>query len=158
MPAPSPEPAGTTICVSSYFYMNVLMLRYMCRKLIYVCPHTTICLSSYHYMCVLIPLYVCPYTTISLSSCYYMCVLVLLYGCPHTTTSVSTYYSMYVCGDRSCLEHGACGKYGAPAPLAQHRRSRLHVHFPSANSVRGLQPLVHEALRYWYILGPVRQL
>ena len=59
--------------------------------LLYVCPHTTICVSAYydmcvlmllcvcHYatMCVLILLCVCPHTTMSVSLCYCVCVLML---------------------------------------------------------------------------------
>ncbi len=64
--------------VSSYYYM---------------CPHTTICVSSsyyicvlillysYYYICVLIQLHMCPHTRIGVSS-YYSCVLILLYMCP----------------------------------------------------------------------------
>jgi hypothetical protein len=36
--------------------------------LLYMCPHTTMCVSSYYYMCVLILLYVCPHTTDALVS------------------------------------------------------------------------------------------
>ncbi len=55
--------------VSSYCYICVVILLYMC-------PHTTIYVSSYHYICVVILLYVssyyyvCPHT---------ICVLILLY-------------------------------------------------------------------------------
>jgi len=78
-PAPIPPLAympTTTIYVSSYSYICVLILSYMC-------PHTTICVSSYYYMCVLILLYVCPHTNIYLSLYHYMCVLILVYV-PHT--------------------------------------------------------------------------
>ena len=59
----------TAIYVSSYYYICVLILLYMC-------PHTTIC--------VLILPYMCPHTTIYVSSYYYICVLILLH--------VSSYY------------------------------------------------------------------
>jgi hypothetical protein len=39
----------------------------------------TIYVSSYYYMCVLILLYMCPHTTIYVSSYYYIRVLILLY-------------------------------------------------------------------------------
>ena len=51
----------TTIYVSSYYYVRVLIL-------VYMCPHTTICVSSYYYICVLILLFVCPHTSIYVSS------------------------------------------------------------------------------------------
>ena len=57
-------------------------------RLLHVCPHTTICVSSYYYICVLILLYMCPHTAIYVSSYYYMssydyiCVIILLYMCP----------------------------------------------------------------------------
>ncbi len=54
--------AHTTICVSSCYYICVLML--LCVLiLLHVCPHTTLCVSSYYY--------VCPHTTV--------CFLILLY-------------------------------------------------------------------------------
>jgi hypothetical protein len=94
----------TAIYVSSYCYICVLILRYMCphtatRVLIlypYVSSysHATRCLA----ICVLIPLYMCPNTAIYVSSysratrrlAIYVspypciCVLILLYTCPHT--------------------------------------------------------------------------
>jgi len=48
-------------------------------------PHSTLYVSSYYYICVLILLYMRPHTTIYVSSFYYICVLILLYMCPHTT-------------------------------------------------------------------------
>jgi hypothetical protein len=102
----------TTIYVSSYCYICVLILLYghtyssirthMCKCgnillhicvliLLYMCPHTTIC--------VLIQLYLCPHTTIYLSSYYYIFVLILLYICPHTTIYLSSYY--YTCVNTS---------------------------------------------------------
>ncbi len=72
-----------------------------------MCPHTTVCVSSYFCMCVLILLYVCQHTCMLLYLCLHtaiytqvcqfveandwaeiqataMCVLILLYICPHT--------------------------------------------------------------------------
>ncbi len=60
------------IHVSSYCYMCVLTLLYMC-------PHTAIHVSSYCDMCVLILLHVCPHTAVYVSSYCYICVLILLY-------------------------------------------------------------------------------
>jgi hypothetical protein len=63
------------VCVlilSSYYYICVLILLYMC-------PHTAIYVSSYYYICVLILLYMCPHTAIYMSSYCYICVLILLY-------------------------------------------------------------------------------
>ena len=39
--------------------------------------------SSYYYICVLILLYMCPHTTIYVSSYYYISVLILLYVSAH---------------------------------------------------------------------------
>ncbi len=64
--------------VSSYCYICVLILLYMC-------PHTA--------MCVLILLYVSSYCYI-VSSYYYVCVLILLYICPHTAIYVSSLLHM----------------------------------------------------------------
>jgi hypothetical protein len=75
--------------------------------LLYVCTHTTIYVSSYSYICVLILLYMCPhsiciyvssYSTTYVSS-FDICVLVLhvssyYYMCPHTTTYVPSYYKI----------------------------------------------------------------
>jgi hypothetical protein len=55
----------TTVCVSSYCYIRVLILLYV---------------SSYCYVCVLILLCMCPHTA--------LCVLILPYMCPHTTMCV----------------------------------------------------------------------
>ena len=75
--------------VSSYYYICVLILLYMC-------PHTTICVSSYYYICVLILLHVSSfYYVSSYSSYYYMCVLILLCISPHTTIYLSSFY--YIC-------------------------------------------------------------
>jgi hypothetical protein len=68
--------------VSSYCYICVLILLYMC-------PHTTIYVSSYYFICVLILPYVCPHTAYVSSYCY-IYVLILLYVCPHTAY-VSSY-------------------------------------------------------------------
>jgi hypothetical protein len=70
----------TTIYVSSYYYICVLILLYMCP---HMCPHTTIYVSSYYYMC--------PRTTKQAGPVdlptneNYICVLILLYMCPRTT-------------------------------------------------------------------------
>ena len=58
--------------VSSYRYVCVLILLYMC-------PHPAIYLSSYCYISVLIPLYMCPHTAMAMhvSSYCYVCVLIL---------------------------------------------------------------------------------
>jgi hypothetical protein len=61
-----------------------------------MCPRATICVSSYYYICILVLLYMCPRTTIYVSSYYYTCVLVLLYMCPRTTIHVSSYYYICV--------------------------------------------------------------
>ena len=60
----------------------------------HMCPHTTMYVSSYYYMCVLIPLLMCPHTTMYYvclhTTIYYVCVFILLcttmyYVCLHTT-------------------------------------------------------------------------
>jgi hypothetical protein len=93
-----PSAAGprTAIYLSSYCYISVLIL-------LYICPHTTIYLFSYYYYCtsvripppaltplpqVLILLYICPHTT---SYCY-ISVLVLLCICSHAAIYLSAYY------------------------------------------------------------------
>ncbi len=82
------EPSGKssirphTIFVSSYYYICVLILLYMC-------PHATIFVSSYSYGCVLILLRMCPHTPTDVSSYSYGCVLILLRMCPHTGVSAS---------------------------------------------------------------------
>jgi hypothetical protein len=73
---------STTVSVSSYCYICVLILPYMC-------PHTVIC--------VLILLYMCPRAAIDVSSYYYMCVLTLLYMCPHTYCYTCVLILLYVC-------------------------------------------------------------
>jgi hypothetical protein len=87
----------STIYVSSYYYICVLILLYMC-------PHTTIYVSSYSLLCteflgfivqqtfklnffnvrILVLLYMCPHTAIHVSLTCYVRVLILLYICPHT--------------------------------------------------------------------------
>ena len=105
----------TSIYVSSYLHMCVLIPLYMCPHTS-MCRHTSICVfiplymvSSYRhvssYLCVFIPyvytcphtsiyvssyLYMCPHTSICVSSFLYICVLIPLYMCPHTTTPVHT--------------------------------------------------------------------
>ncbi len=56
----------TSIYVSSYYYICVLILRYMCPQLLYMCPARR---AHHSRRTVLILLYV--------SSCYYICVLTL---------------------------------------------------------------------------------
>jgi hypothetical protein len=57
-----------------------------------MCPHSTIYVSSYYYVCVLMLLHMRPNTTKYESSCYcvltLLCVLMLLYMLPHTTTDL----------------------------------------------------------------------
>jgi hypothetical protein len=68
----------TTIYVSSYYsyahrgqaLFKPLYIQHICVILLHV--------SSYYYICVLILLYMCPHTTIYVSSYYYICVLILL--------------------------------------------------------------------------------
>ncbi len=116
----------TSICVSSYYYICVLMLLYMC-------PHTSICVSSYYYIRVspnitishtyishtymrthIYPVYACPHTTIFVSrptslprGWVYMCPHIVYvsscYMCPHTaiyvsfgSTYVSSFHHIYV--------------------------------------------------------------
>ena len=97
----------TTICVSSYYYMCVLILLYVCRRSrVLHClhavasytnvqqrPHKSLSTSSsfaciymsvYCYICVLILLHVC-----------YICVLIL-HICVGILLYVSSYYCMYV--------------------------------------------------------------
>ncbi len=89
--------------VSSYYYICVLILLYMC-------PHTAdVCWRLLTYEGVSGALQVCPHTTIYVSSYCYICVLILLCMCPHTAdvcwcmltyadvcvAGVSSYY--YVC-------------------------------------------------------------
>jgi hypothetical protein len=87
----------TSICVSSYLYICVLIPLYMCshttiylssyyytshrlsQAFRYICPHTSIYLPSYLYMCVLIPLYMSPHTSLYMSAYFYICVLTPLY-------------------------------------------------------------------------------
>jgi hypothetical protein len=77
----------TTIYVSSYYYICVLILPKCVLILLYVClhttmcPHTAICVSSYY--CVPTYYYMCILTLI--------CVLILLYMCPHILLYVSSY-------------------------------------------------------------------
>jgi hypothetical protein len=106
------------IYVSSYYYICVLILVYMCphtciyvsasHTCIYMCQELLIYVSGATDTCVLILLYISPHTTIyvsgatDVSSYYYICllillyvsratdicVLILLYMCPHTTIYV----------------------------------------------------------------------
>ncbi len=103
-------PRSWDIYVSSYYYICVLILLYMCPLILHMCPHNTKYVSSYYYMCphtttcVLIPcllalgIYMCYVSAYHPSSLLgYICVLILLlYMCPHTTICVSSYYCVSV--------------------------------------------------------------
>ncbi len=86
--------------VSSYCYICVLILLYMC-------PHTAMYVSSYCYVCVLILLYICVlmplcWTLTFLSRCLTalsICVLIPLYMCPHISLR-DAYLSQPLFGDR----------------------------------------------------------
>ena len=81
----------TTTCVSSYYYVSLLLV---------FCPHTTTCVlillhvSSYYYICVLVllPLFCRQLIHADLPFLLYMCP----HMCPHTTTYVSSYYYIRV--------------------------------------------------------------
>ena len=106
----------TTMRVSSYYCMCVLILLYMHLRgralgmqviqripaTVYMCLHTTMYGSSYYCMCPHTaiyagdagnPTYSC--YCICVSSYYYVCVLILRYMCPHTTICVSLYYYIF---------------------------------------------------------------
>jgi hypothetical protein len=74
----------TSIYVSSYYYVRVLILLCMC-------PHTILCVLillyvlSYYYICVLILLYLCPHTPICVLICY-ICVLIMLCVCQYVSS------------------------------------------------------------------------
>jgi L-asparagine transporter-like permease len=53
---------SSTIYVSSYYCMCILILCLCVLVLLYMCPHTTVYVSSYFCICVLILLYLCPHT------------------------------------------------------------------------------------------------
>ncbi len=87
----------TTVYVSSYYYIYVLILLYMC-------PHAPICVRML--LCVLILLYMCHHTPIYMFAYYYICVRILLHKhlpysfcaiCMHIyiPICVSAYY--YIC-------------------------------------------------------------
>jgi hypothetical protein len=84
----------------------------------YMCPHTTIYVSSYYCICVLIRTSLSapegPHsdqTTVYVSSYYYICVLILQYVssyycmCPHTTIYVS------LCPHQDSLERSRFGRF-----------------------------------------------
>jgi hypothetical protein len=82
----------SSIYVSSYYYICVLILLYMC-------PHTTIYVSSYYYICMKIHqrriyYYICVLILLYMCRYYISSALVLLYMCPHTTiyTQISLLY------------------------------------------------------------------
>jgi hypothetical protein len=60
------------ICVLILLYMCPHAAQYV-LILLYMCPHATICVSSYYYVCVLMLLYMCPHTSLCVSSYYYIC-------------------------------------------------------------------------------------
>ena len=74
-----------TTYVSSYYYVFVLRLLYMCPHttifvliLLYMCPHTAIYAGDAGdatYSCY----YICVLRLLNVSVCYYICVLELLY-------------------------------------------------------------------------------
>ena len=79
--------------MTSYYYVCVLVLLYMCphrarRAPVRRPPHTTTCVSSY--CCV------CPHTTICMSSYYYICVILLLCVSAHDDMCVLI-LPRYVC-------------------------------------------------------------
>ena len=108
--------------VSSYYYICVLILLYMC-------PHTIIYMCSSYYICVLIndsigfnvpfaevvlaPLCIAcppdttfPFLFLFFASCYYVYVLILRYMCPHTPICVFILlclcpHATYMCLDTS---------------------------------------------------------
>ena len=94
--------------VSSYYYVCVLILLYMCLRTTFPCPrwrltrtHTSVCVSSYILLhvallppcrftttCVLIPLCMCPHTAFPSAiggACRELAVASRLHMCPHTT-------------------------------------------------------------------------
>jgi hypothetical protein len=86
---------STSVYVSAYHYICVLML-------LYACPHTTMYVSSYYYVCVLMLLYVSSYSYVcvlivlyNVFSCCCMRVLILQCLCPHATMYVALY--CYIC-------------------------------------------------------------
>jgi hypothetical protein len=80
------QSAGTSIYVSAYLYICVLIPLYVCphnsicvSSCLYICPHASICVSS---VCVSSYLYICPHASI----------------CPHTSMCLSSYpYILYKC-------------------------------------------------------------
>jgi hypothetical protein len=99
-PAPSAAARGAKgerpIYVSSYRYMCVLILLYMCARLAEERRRRAVLKSPTNYLRVRILLYLCPYyymcvlihTTICASSYYYICALILPYVCPLTIMCV----------------------------------------------------------------------
>ncbi len=106
----------TPICVSSYYYMRVLILLYMCPHttmslscLLYVCPHTAysivlilLYVVSYYCICVLMLLCLfhacsmCVLILLYVSTYCYTCVLIRLYICPHTATYVCPHTAIHM--------------------------------------------------------------
>jgi hypothetical protein len=91
----------TTVCVLILLYMLGMQVIQRIPATVYVCLHTTMYVSSYYGICVLILLYMCPQTAIyagdagnAAYSCCYICALILRCMCPHTTVYVSSYYYM----------------------------------------------------------------
>ena len=76
------------IHVSSYRYMCVRILLYMCAQLAEERRRRAVLKSTTNYIRVCILLYLCPHTTVCVPS------YILLYVRPHTITSVPSYYHM----------------------------------------------------------------
>ena len=115
----------TNIDVSSCSFTHVSSI------LLHVCPRTTIYMSSYYYIYVLILLCVCPHTTIYMSSYYYRCVLILLYTCVLDTTTcvlVLLYVCSYYCTRDLMQQLQQRGATAATAPLRQACRTTVCVH------------------------------
>ena len=90
--------SGTAIYASSYYYICVLILLYMCLQGLVALPlalwvpspirfrldkgTSRRCLQVFCTVYVCIPLYMFPQTTLFVPSYYYICVLILLYMCP----------------------------------------------------------------------------
>ena len=80
--------------VSSYCYVCVLILLYMC-------PHTAVGAAQVVrqvYICVLILLHMCPRTAIYVSSYCYVCVLILLHMCPQLCYICDRFLVRYATG------------------------------------------------------------
>ena len=97
-----------------------------------VCPHTTIYVSSYCAICVLIMLYMCPRTSICvlIMIMLYICVLIMLYMCPPYATlcvRVMLYHLMLYCV--SANYHILARQVSVP-PRISRLRTHAHTHTP----------------------------